>query len=783
MRQSPLADMDDKSRNYQLTILGAISFISLLTRFYDIHEPAHVCWDETHFGKMASWYMNGTFFFDVHPPLGKMLIALSGSLSGYDGQFPFDKPGDEYQHWTQYVGMRIFCATLGMFLPIFTYSATLSITNSQQSAILAAIFILFDNGLITLTRYILLDAPLLFFISSSLLGLAKFSFQLSHERSPKLQFTAIWWFWLIWTGVSISCAFSVKFVGLFTILLVGLRTIYDLWIILGDIDKRISYFCKHFVARTFGLILVPIALYISIFWIHLRQLNHSGNGDGFYSSAFQSQLIGNSLHNSSWPAHLAYGAEISIKNNRIGGAYLHSHWHLYPEGIGARQQQVTTYSHKDSNNKWIIKRAFDDETKQTRDDGDIYVRDGDMIRLEHVNTRRNLHSHFELAPITKRHYQVTCYGQDGLGDANDIWILKKEKRVKIIEIGDKENEDDRVYTVKTRFMLIHYITNCALHSHSRQLPKWAYDQLEVTCNPKLHDKNNFWNIEDNYYPKLENVSFEDYAPSFMDRFVESHAVMLQGNAGLKPKEGEVTSRPWQWPLNYKGQFFSASKGQKVYLLGNPIIWWLNILNIPNSALLIAVLIVSTKLNTKPTNHQTKSTTSSTKRKKKALINHHKQISKRLSVDEMISYNDYDDPQIGIECSYIQGSTWILLGWLIHYVPFYFMGRVLYFHHYFPAFLFSSMLTAMNLDFLITILLGKCRLSSNSLARRRMEFVVLLGSIVIYTYTKFIPITYGTRATINDQNQVDADESTKKNLSDWRDEQKLSSLKWLDSWEF
>lgn len=27
--------------------------------------------------------------------------------------------------------------------------------------------------------------------------------------------------------------------------------------------------------------------------------------------------------------------------------------------------------------------------------------------------------------------------------------------------------------------------------------------------------------------------------------------MLQGNAGLKPKEGEITSRPWQWPINYR----------------------------------------------------------------------------------------------------------------------------------------------------------------------------------------------------------------------------------------
>lgn len=27
--------------------------------------------------------------------------------------------------------------------------------------------------------------------------------------------------------------------------------------------------------------------------------------------------------------------------------------------------------------------------------------------------------------------------------------------------------------------------------------------------------------------------------------------MLQGNAGLKPKEGELTSQPWMWPINYK----------------------------------------------------------------------------------------------------------------------------------------------------------------------------------------------------------------------------------------
>lgn len=74
---------------------------------------------------------------------------------------------------------------------------------------------------------------------------------------------------------------------------------------------------------------------------NIKHLNHcSGSGDGFYSSEFQSLLEGNSLYNATMPRQLAYGATITLKNHRTGGGYLHSHWHLYPEGVGSRQQQV-----------------------------------------------------------------------------------------------------------------------------------------------------------------------------------------------------------------------------------------------------------------------------------------------------------------------------------------------------------------------------------------------------------------------------------------------------------
>lgn len=43
-------------------------------------------------------------------------------------------------------------------------------------------------------------------------------------------------------------------------------------------------------------------------------------------------------------------------------------------------------------------------------------------------------------------------------------------------------------------------------------------------------------------------------------------MMLQGNAGLKPKEGEVTSQPWQWPINYRVRVTVTKTDSTILLL-------------------------------------------------------------------------------------------------------------------------------------------------------------------------------------------------------------------------
>lgn len=260
-----------------------------------------------------------------------------------------------------------------------SYTTMWDLTESNVAALIASSYLLFDVGMLTLNQYILLDPFLLCFMTASVMGMVKVSKYTHQQRT----FSAGWWWWLLFTGSMLASTISVKFVGLFVVLLVGLHTINDLWIELGDLSKPVVrllffvfcffsfsfdfigaqyllcmncvirlYFCfcrvvhfqmeivKQFIGRAITLIVWPILVYMGFFYIHLQVLNRSGNGDGFYSSAFQSQLIGNSLYNATMPRQVAYGAVLTLKNFKTGGGYLHSHYHLYPKGMGARQQQV-----------------------------------------------------------------------------------------------------------------------------------------------------------------------------------------------------------------------------------------------------------------------------------------------------------------------------------------------------------------------------------------------------------------------------------------------------------
>eukprot|EP00695_Tsukubamonas_globosa_P004023 TRINITY_DN980_c0_g1_i1.p1 TRINITY_DN980_c0_g1~~TRINITY_DN980_c0_g1_i1.p1 ORF type:complete len:245 (-),score=77.60 TRINITY_DN980_c0_g1_i1:52-729(-) len=160
------------------------------------------------------------------------------------------------------------------------------------------------------------------------------------------------------------------------------------------------------------------------------------------------------------------------------------HSHEIPYGTGSKQQSVTGFpGAEDGNSYWMVKPAFKKECKQ----GEV-IKNGDMIRLQHVNTKRFLHSHLHASPLSNQQ-EVSCYG-DGShesGDTGDNW------RVEIDGNGQwKRSQPIRLQHIDTH----KYLHSHAAHRYRNPIP----GQQEVTCFA-YKNNDNLWSAEEGiYYP-------------------------------------------------------------------------------------------------------------------------------------------------------------------------------------------------------------------------------------------------------------------------------------------
>ncbi|KAF0388611.1 PMT-domain-containing protein [Gigaspora margarita] len=650
--------------------LIGLTIIAFFVRLYQIDYPTSVVFDEVHFGGFAAKYIKGKFFMDVHPPLAKLLITFAGVLGGFDGNFTFNGIGMDYiEPKVPYVIMRLVSGILGVIVIPIAYLTIKLAGFSTIAAFLVSSLVIFENGLITQSRLILLDSPLVAFTAFTVLMWVKF---LNQEKRP---FELWWWVWLAMTGVGLGLTVSVKWVGLFTIAFIGLSTISGLWRLLGDLRVTPALFLKHFIARALCLIIIPIALYLSFFVLHFAILPNSGTGDGFMSSEFQQTLRGHGMQD--MPLDIAFGSSVSIKHVNTQGGYLHSHLHNYP--TGSKQQQITLYPHKDDNNLWIIQNETDPEIPFSETDP-IWIHHNDVIRLNHAITKRRMHSHDVRAPVTDADYQneVSAYGYDGFpGDANDFW------RVEITDYDKSDPESrERLRTLHTKFRLYHVITGCYLYSHKVKLPDWGFEQQEVTCVKNGHYPNTIWYIESNSHPKLpddaEKVNYRK--PGFLKKFLELNKVMWTTNSGLTDSH-PYDSRPLSWILLTRGINFWSKEHRQIYLLGNPLVWW-------SSAFAILIFIIAKLI---------------------------------IILREKRGYKDHLD---GKKDHFESWSGLIFMGWCLHYLPFFIMSRQLFLHHYFPSLYFAILLIGIIFDLFTHKLSSRYKLI--------IAIIFLVASVYVFT---------------------------------------------------
>ncbi|KAG4306358.1 hypothetical protein PORY_000346 [Pneumocystis oryctolagi] len=667
---------------FSTNILFLVIFIlSILTRFYRIQHPSEVVFDEVHFGKFLSLYLKRSYFFDVHPPFTKLLYAFFGWIIGYDGHFLFEKIGDSYiKNNVPYIYLRSVPAFAGAMVVPLVFLIMKDSGHSLLSSTLAASLVLFDNAHVAQSRLILLDSVFIFLMTSSIYCYVRFS-KLNNHR-----FSLSWWKWLFLTGVFLSCTISTKYVGLFTYVSIGVLVAIELWDIL-DIRKgyTIHYFVINFISRAFCLIVFPFILYLVWFYIHFNVLSKTGPGDRFMSPSFQKTLEGNILSTSSLQVN--YYDKITIIHKETD-AYLHSHNATYPlqyeDGrISSRGQQVTGYKHNDSNNHWIIIPAhFSNETLLGKP-----VLNNDYIRLKHVLTNTYLLTHDVASPKYPTNQEFTTV----LGE-------KTRYEETIFQIKLEYQEDKAVLKTKgSRFKLIHNLTRVAMWSDIGPLPDWGFKQQEINGNKKLKEERNIWIIDDiidfNDTNRTINEPLENL--SFFKKYIELQFSMFRHNSKLKGHH-PYSSYPLDWPLLNRGISFwtNSSQTQQIYLLGNPVGWWFEISFI---FIFVIVIILDQVLL----------------RRGLILIRESRKL-------------------------FYTYTLFFFLFWVIHYFPFYLMGRKLFLHHYLPAHVASSLLTGSTFQLLDKLNSKKL----NSPKKAKLMFIILIGSL-LGSFIFFSPITYGT----------------------------------------
>lgn len=262
-------------KNQILIVLLTLTAISTIG--YKYTTPEQLYWDENYHIASAQKYLDGVFFMEPHPPLGKLLIAAGEALLNAN-------PDDTSFTKTDHVGalpqgfsfagyrlLPVICSVLSV--PLF-FIFLVQLSKDRILSFVLSVALALDNAYVVHNRAAMLDGIQLFFIFASFAGLITIYRRI--ERALPLKGLPDL------TGLACGCALATKATSLILFPFLGIL-IAPLW-------TR----PRHLVGVWLRIVSSTLIVYLGAWYAHTtiaRRIEPTLPEKGFYQSSEETKHI------------------------------------------------------------------------------------------------------------------------------------------------------------------------------------------------------------------------------------------------------------------------------------------------------------------------------------------------------------------------------------------------------------------------------------------------------------------------------------------------------------
>jgi dolichyl-phosphate-mannose-protein mannosyltransferase len=297
-----------KFKRWYPELIGLV-VAAFATRIWDLFYPNAVVFDEVYFKAFAAHYLDHHYYFDIHPPLGKLILAGYAALLHLDPSAMLTGTA---------LPLRWLPAIAGTLLVPLMWALLRRLGANRPLAFLGALLVLLDNALLVESRFILMDSMLLLFGVG-----AVYLYLVARDNQGPWR-----WTWLALAAASAGAAMSIKWTGLNALAIIALIWAWDQKGRTAGLGRRLGELAVIF--------LVPLIMYTATFWVHFQLLPLTGDGDAFMSQRFQATLQGNPNYTAGadlpfWQKFIEINHEMYHANQTLTATHPYgSHWYTWP---------------------------------------------------------------------------------------------------------------------------------------------------------------------------------------------------------------------------------------------------------------------------------------------------------------------------------------------------------------------------------------------------------------------------------------------------------------------